>query len=199
MKYLIDTAKKREVDIWRDFVEGVTCNPDLLKKADIDVYDYCINNRYVFNNIFLQINSLAEAKELYDSFKNKIIFKVPLVLNDRYNGFILLKQLIKAGFRTCATIVYDIVQFDYACELGSEFSIILYAKNNNKYLIDECCELKQKRQYETKTIGASFRSTADVFNCIRCGTDYATVPPKIMEEIFTSPYALVDYNKFYGG
>ena len=51
--------------------------------------------------------------------------------------------------------------------------------------------------YKTKIIAASFRKPVHLFNCIKAGADYATVPPKIMEDVFYNKKAVADFNKFY--
>lgn len=201
MKYFIDTAAANEIEKWSSFVEGATCNPSLLEKAGIDAYTFYKNNAHMFKNIFVQINSMNQIKTLIENgniSKNQLVFKVPLLITRGFNGFALLKALNKSKLRTCATIVYDVSQFDYACEVGSEFSIVLYAKNDNNFIINECCHLKEKRGYETKVVAASFRSAEHVCECMKAGADYATVPPKILREIFSNSKAIEDYNKFYG-
>jgi len=197
MKYFIDTANQNEIDKWKPFVHGVTSNPSLLEKADIDPEMFYMKNRDDFANIFIQVNSLEMVKSLPPS--NRIIMKVPLLRTDEYDGFDLLMKLKRGGFRTCSTIVYDIAQFDFACQIGADFSIVLYAKNIDRSFIKKCCELKKYKKYKTQIIGASFRNVHQVLHCIYLGVDYATVPPNIMEEVFKNDNAIEDYFKFYKG
>jgi len=199
MKYLIDTAEQVEINKWAYFVEGVTSNPKLLDKAGINCYKFFMNNEKTFDNIFIQVTSLNDIKPIIDdsSEYDQLILKVPLIKTPEFDGYALLKDLVNLGYRTCSTIVYDISQFNYACEVGAEFSIVLHAKNDNHNLINECYNLQQKQGFKTKTIAASFRTPEHVFECIRSGADYATVPPKIMTEVFRNPQVLIDYNKFY--
>lgn len=200
MKYFIDTADQDEINSFQKFVCGVTSNPSLLMKSGIDTYKFYIENESLFNNIFIQVNSMQDIQYLIDKgvyTRKKIIFKVPLVVTSDFNGYKLLNRINELGNRTCATIVYNIGQFDYACEAGVEYSIVLYAKNDNKTLMKECCDLKQLKGYKTKIIAASFRSPEHVFDCIKCGVEYATVPPSVMKQIISNEKAIVDYNNFY--
>lgn len=200
MKYFIDTAEQNEIHKWEKYVDGATSNPSLLAKVDSNNYKFCRENEVLFKNVFIQVNSLEDVQFLFKKgiSKKQVIFKVPLVITEKFDGYKLLKQLNENRCRTCATIVYDIGQFDYACEVGAEFSIVLYAKNNNKFIVEDCCDLKQRKGYKTKVIAASFRTAEHVHECIEFGADYATVPPKIMEEVFTNKNSIEDYNKFYG-
>lgn len=200
MEYFIDIADQTEIQNWKDFVVGATSNPLLLNKAGIDSLKFYRNNESLFKNIFVQIASLKEVENLIQSgvSPKQLIFKVPLLKTTGYDGFKLLKQLISSNLRTCSTIVYDVSQFDYACEAGSEFSIVLYAKNDNPMIMYECSELKQRRGYKTKIVSASFRSADHVKDCLLAGADYATVPPKIMKEVFENQNAIKDFDIFYG-
>ena len=197
MKYFLDTAMQRDIDKWESFIIGVTSNPILLDRASIDAETFIDKNEIRHENIFVQVTSIEEAMLLGGNNKDQIIFKVPLLKTEKFNGYRLLKQLINSNFRTCATIVYDVTQFDYACEVGSEFSIVLYAKNENPMIMYQCSELKQKRNYETKIVAASFRSAIHVRECMLAGADYATVPPKVMEELFGNQDAIKDFEIFY--
>jgi len=199
MKYFIDTAEQTEINKWANFVDGVTSNPSILSKAKLSAYEFFTNNRSMFDNIFIQITSVDDVKKIVDEdteYKDQMILKVPLLKTPEFDGYALLKDL-STRWRTAATIVYDINQFNFACEVGADFSIVLYAKNENHNLINECYELQNKKGFKTKTIAASFRTADHVFECIKAGADYATVPPKVMVELFRNPQVLVDYNKFY--
>jgi transaldolase len=194
MKYLIDTAEQSEIDKWKNQVDGVTSNPSLLKKASTNTIDFHNKNIENFTDVFIQVQTVEETA-LYS---DETIFKVPLLITEDFNGFGLLQSLVRMGKRTCATITYDLFQFDYACEVGAEYSIVLCAKNKNSRFLIECVDLKEERKYKTKIIAASFRSLDDVNDAVRFGADYATVPPKYMGGIFSNYEAVEDYNDFYG-
>ncbi len=193
MKYFIDTADQSEIDKWANRVDGVTSNPSLLKKANTNSIEFHNKNIENFTDIFIQVTSVEETA-LYS---DETIFKIPLLITKDFNGFGLLQSLVRMGKRTCATITYDLFQFDYACEIGCDCSIVLCAKNENKTFLIECANLKEERKYKTKIIAASFRSIEDIKEAIECGADYATVPPKYMEALFTNQYAINDFNDFY--
>jgi len=196
MNYFIDTADQDEIEKWKNFVDGATSNPSLLNKSKTNADEFFIKNKHNFNKIFIQVRSL---KELYHyNTSDKIIFKVPLLITKDFNGFDLIKKIKNMGYKTCATITYDLFQFDYACEVDSDYSIVLCAKNKNKDFLIECVNLKEERKYNTKIIAASFRSIVDIRDAVEFGADYATVPPKYMEGLFFNQDAINDFNDFYG-
>jgi len=194
MKYFIDTADQNEINKWEKQIDGITSNPTLLKKANTNSIEFHDTNIENFTDVFIQITSFEETEKYSD----QTIFKVPLLITKDFNGFSLLKSLVRTGKRACATITYDLFQFDYACEVGSEYSIVLCSKNTDKFFLMECMELKEKNNYKTKVIAASFRTHEDIKEAVELRANYATIPPGLMEGIFTNLDVVTDYNKFYG-
>jgi transaldolase len=195
MKYFLDTAEQSEIDHWLVHVDGVTTNPGLLERAGVDEFDFFRRNQGNFSNIFIQVRD-TDGHVVTST--NKIIYKIPLIKTVLYDGYKILKVLTQSNIRTCATFVYTLQQFDYACSLGTEYSIALHHKNNDDGFVWKCCELRDKMGYETKIIAASFRSAQEVNDCIRAGVDHCTVPPAVMHTLFTNDQTLQDWNITYG-
>ena len=189
MKYLIDTADRDEIMKWKNYIEGITTNPKILKDFNFTIEDFYNKFKY-FGDIFMQVNNISDT-----NLNGNIIYKVPLVLPT----IELLRFLVLKGKRTCGTITYDLNQFNLACELGCEFCIVLNAKNENTKFLEECVKIRDKYNFKTKIIAASFREKKDVIHAIRQGADYATVTPEVMEKCFINEYAMKDYNDFYEG
>lgn len=201
MKYFLDTADPKEIEKWSNVINGVTSNPSILKKCNMTSKEFFKTNIEIFDDIFVQIQDLDELEELNHGIDNKdfmnIIFKVPLMKTADFDGYQLIRELKAQSFRTCGTITYDIVQFNQACELGCDFCIALFAKNDNQNFLEQCVETKKTQNFHTQIIAASFRNKIHVTKAILCGADYATVPPKIMEEVFRNDSTLKDYKSFY--
>lgn len=191
MKYFLDTADFKEITKWENYIEGVTSNPQILKDVNLTAEEfYSIYKK--LKNVFIQIDNNSKMNLNYRP--SNLIYKVPLVPPT----IDLLKNLTARGERTCGTITYDLIQFNLACDLGCEFCIVLNAKNENTKFLEECVKVRDKYNFETKIIAASFREKTDVINAIRQGADYASVPPKVMDKCFTNEYAMKDYINFYG-
>lgn len=189
MKYLIDSSDIKEIEKWKNYIEGVTTNPHILKNFNFTIEEF-YNKFRSFGDIFMQVNNISDINlNLFN-----IIYKVPLVLPT----IELLRSLVLKGKRTCGTITYDLIQFNLACELGCEFCIVLNAKNECTKFLEDCVAIRDKYNFKTKIIAASFREKKDVVHAIRQGADYATVTPAVMEKCFINEYAMKDYNNFYG-
>jgi len=112
MKYFLDTADIKEITKWKNYIEGVTSNPQILKEANLTTEEFYNRVRKDFSNIFVQVDNNTEVN--LNRGIAKIIYKVPLVPPT----IDLLKNLMLRGERTCGTITYDLIQFNLACELG---------------------------------------------------------------------------------
>lgn len=189
MNLFLDSADPKEIEKWKDHVDGVTTNPILLKRSELTPKQFYDGNRNNFNNIFIQVH-----KEEDLLFHDKgVIYKIPLTLDN-----IILFKFIKdtRQSRTCATTVYDPFQFNLACQLGCDFSIVLCHKNKDKSFLRKCVRIKKEYNYSTKIIAASFRSKEEVEVAILTGADYATVPPKVLEECFENECTVRDCKEY---
>lgn len=195
MKYFIDTADIKKIVEWKDFVEGVTTNPILIRNNDVEIPTFALRMAEMFDKIFLQIdneNEMLDSKGL----QGRIIYKVPLIKTK----FDFIKKLVdSAGIRVCGTTTYDVIQFHKACDLGCDYCIVLLCKNENRGLISECNRVKHNYNYKTKIIAASFREKADVIFAMLEGADYATVPPAVLKKCFINRRALSDYKEYLNG
>ena len=206
MKLLIDTADVNEIKKFSQYVEGVTTNPILFQK----VYEYektWTKTRYEkflqdtkklqnIKKIFLEIVSERQMAGYDPTDRREVVYKIPLV---SWNIELLKYMKSEAMlYKTCTTMVYDIFQLNLAFDFGVAYSIVLHAKNDNDKFLEEAVALKENYHYKTKLIAASFRTKNDVKHAMLTGADYATVPPHILEMMFSNLQAEKDYNNLYG-
>jgi len=195
MKYFIDTADIKQIVKWKDFVDGVTTNPILIRKHDVEPPTFALRMSEMFDKIFLQIDSEDEILSP-EGLQGRVIYKVPLIKEK----FDFINRLVKSeGVRVCGTTTYDVLQFHRACDLGCEYCIVLVCKNENRGLLYECNRTRTNYNYKTKIIAASFREKADVIFAMLEGADYATVPPNVLKKCFTNHRALADYEDYING
>jgi len=196
MKYFIDTADTEQIVEWKDYVEGVTTNPHLLKKANVKTPDFVSKMAGMFDNIFLQIDNENQIWEDLPAAKGRMVYKVPLIKQK----FDLIRKLVDTpSIRVCGTTTYDVLQFHQSCDLGCDYCIVLIAKNENRGLLYECNRIRTNYKYKTRIIAASFREKADVIFAMLEGADYATVPPAVLKKCFTNHRAISDYKEYING
>ncbi len=195
-KFLLDSADIKELEKWRSYVVGMTTNPNLLKKSDTTaqkIYDDLIKLK--INNNFLFFHQIVSSKDFITatSTSQRIIYKIPAI-KEQYN---FIKSLKKNCIEVATTMVYDIIQLQMAINLGVEYSIVLYHKNDNKNFVNEAYDLKQKTNSSIKLIGASFRTKEEVIAVINAGLDYVTVPSRVLEECFYNNQTEEEFKNTY--
>lgn len=172
MKFLLDTANLKEIEKYAKFIDGVTTNPIILKSNNIEPQQFYSDIRQQVHEVFIQIDSFKDIFTAY----NQIVYKIPLT-PEKYS---LISELKKRGYRTCGTTTYDIFQFQRACDLGCEFCIVLCHKNEDKKFLAKCNLVKEKYNYKTKIVAASFREKLEVEKAILIGADFITLRPETM-------------------
>jgi len=78
MKYFIDTADIKKIVEWKDFVEGVTTNPILIRNNDVEIPTFASRMAEMFDKIFLQIDNDNEILDP-EGLQGRVIYKVPLI------------------------------------------------------------------------------------------------------------------------
>jgi len=185
MKYFLDSVNINEIEKQLQFIDGVTSNPILLDEAQINSIDF-LKSTTKFNILkFVQVSptnieQLDYILTLPNIKFNNVIFKVSMH-PDNYN---LIEKLKNAGYKVSATTVYDIIQVNQAIEMGCDYTMVYYHKNNYKNLMIDAYELKQKTNSDIKLVGASIRSASEVIMAIESGMDYVTIKSNVFENIF---------------
>lgn len=188
MKYFLDTANIQEIKKWINIIEGVTTNPFHLKKENLTASEFYKQTYSLLKNkkIFFQVSSIEDINKIKKDVplfsKNNIIYKIPM--HKKYFDLIYtLKNTCKKNL-VASTTIYDITQINQAIEFGCDYTMVYYHKNNNKELLQQAYDLKNKTNSNIQLVGASFRSKEEVDQSIFNGMDYATVRPETLESIF---------------
>jgi transaldolase len=190
MKIFLDTADPKLIDKYKNYVEGVTSNPILLRRVNNTPQQFYDANKETFNNIFIQVHSIEEFNKL--NVQNKCIYKVPMIKDN----ISLIKEIKNKGHRVCATTVYDIFQFNLACILKCDFCIVLHHKNDDDNFLKKCVIVKEDKDFKTEIVAASFRTKKEVMDAILIGADWATIPPKVLEDCLNNKQAIIDIKDY---
>jgi transaldolase len=95
-------------------------------------------------------------------------------------------------------MTYNIIQLQIAINFDADYCITLHHKNKeNEDFVWDAVQFKEKTKSDIKLIGASYRTKEEVIDTIMSGIDYATVPPKVLEECFISESAQEEFDKIY--
>jgi transaldolase len=196
MKFFIDTADLEEIKAanMRGWVDGVTTNPSLIAKTGLPFHE-------VIKNICKEVSGpvsaevigleseqmLKEGRELAKLAGN-VVVKVPMT----EQGMIAVKKFTAEGIKTNVTLIFSPVQALLAAKAGATMMSPFVGRlddvgQNGMELIDQCVQIYQNYDFDTKVLVASCRSPLHIQNAALLGADYATIPFKVMQQLTHHP------------
>ncbi|MBU0661828.1 MAG: fructose-6-phosphate aldolase [Candidatus Diapherotrites archaeon] len=205
MEIFVDTAEVEEVRKAAEWglADGVTTNPTLVARAGRNfaevVKEICgIVNGPVSAEVVSEDSEgmVKEAMGLVKIHKN-VIIKVPMTAE----GMKAVRALKKKGVRTNVTLVFSANQALIAAKAGADYVSPFVGRLDDKGekgmdVIDEILEVYGNYGFKTKVIVASVRSAEHVKEAALLGADVATVPFKVLEEMFRHELTDAGIKKF---
>ncbi|MBF0363202.1 MAG: fructose-6-phosphate aldolase [Oligoflexia bacterium] len=196
MELFIDTADVEEIRKAADWgiIDGVTTNPSLMAKAGrttrdaiaeiISIVDGPISAEVIATESKAMIE---EGRALADIHPN-IVIKLPLTMD----GIKALKWFSSHDIKTNLTLVFSPNQALLAAKCGATYiSPFIGRLDDNGHhgmaLIEEIRVIFDNYNFSTKILAASIRSPQHVREAALAASDVATVPFKILKDLFFHP------------
>ncbi|MBC6003220.1 fructose-6-phosphate aldolase [Paraclostridium tenue] len=205
MKIFIDTAnidEIREANTW-GIIDGVTTNPSLIAKEGRNLQEV-INEicSIVDGPISAEVISLEadkmveEAMELVKLHKN-IVIKIPMCIE----GLKAVKMLNEKGIKTNVTLIFSSQQALLAAKAGATYVSPFVGRLDDigargVELISEISTIFKVHDIKTEIIAASIRNPIHVSECAIEGSDIATIPFKVLEQMAKHPLTDIGIEKF---
>lgn len=205
MKIFIDTANINEIkeaNTW-GIIDGVTTNPSLIAKEGRDLQEV-INEicSIVDGPISAEVISLEcdkmveEAMELVKLHKN-IVIKIPMCIE----GLKAVKILTEKGIKTNVTLIFSSQQALLAAKAGATYVSPFLGRLDDigaigVELISEIANIFEVHNMQTEIISASIRNPIHVSECAMAGSDIATIPFKVLEQMAKHPLTDIGIAKF---
>ena len=213
MKFFLDTANLDELKkgaAW-GIVDGVTTNPTLIAKEGVPIEDQVRKICDIIDgDISAEVVStsskeiIAEGRRLSKIHKN-IVVKIPLIPE----GIVAVSALSKEGIRINVTLCFNAAQAMLAAKAGAYIISPFIGRIDDigwpgMDLIDEIATIYANYGYKTQILAASIRGTLHVVDAAKAGAHIATMPFKVLEQLFHHPLTdkglqqfLKDYNKAF--
>ena len=197
MKFFIDTADVAEIEdlAATGLVDGVTTNPSLVAKSGRNfievVGEIC---EIVSGPVSAEVAStqfdqmLAEGRRLAKIAPN-VTVKVPLTPD----GLRVCKALSLEGTMVNVTLCFSAAQAILAAKAGASFISPFVGRlddigHDGMELIKEIVEIYRNYQnIRTEVLVASVRTPNHVIAAARLGAHVATLPPKVLRELYKHP------------
>jgi transaldolase len=197
MKFFIDTA---DIDEIRDLaetglVDGVTTNPTLVAKTGRRFVDIVAEICSVIDGpVSAEVTAvdyrgmLAEGRYLAKIAPN-VVVKVPLTRD----GLRTCRALSDSGTPVNVTLCFSAAQAILAAKAGAAYISPFVGRlddvgTDGMELIAEICEIyAQYPDFATEVLVASVRHPIHVVQAAKLGADVATIPPKVLHQMFAHP------------
>ncbi|MDD3371278.1 MAG: fructose-6-phosphate aldolase [Alphaproteobacteria bacterium] len=198
MKFFVDTADLKEIKDLAStgLLDGVTTNPSLVAKSGAANFVELIREiaAIVPGPVSAEVGATdyetmyEEAKVLAKIAKN-IAVKVPLTPA----GLKVCKQLSENGTMVNVTLCFSAAQAILAAKAGATFVSPFVGRlddigSDGMNLISEICQVYSNYPaFKTEVLVASVRSPQHVVSAALLGAHVATIPPKVIRQLFDHP------------
>jgi len=196
MKFFIDTANIEEIKEVHQLgiLSGVTTNPSLVAKENVRFEDRLKEiTEFVSGSVSAEVISLdaegmlREGRELAKIAPN-ITIKVPMTPE----GLKAVHQFTKEGIKTNVTLIFSANQALLAARAGATYVSPFLGRlddigQNGLNLISEIAEIFTIHNIDTEIIAASIRHPQHVTEAALRGAHIATIPYKVLLQLFKHP------------
>ena len=196
MKFFVDTAEVEEIRALNalGLLDGVTTNPSLIAKSGRDmvetIKEIC---DIVAGPVSAEVTAtefdgmMAEAEKLRGIADN-VTVKVPLT----EAGIQACKAISESGGSVNVTLCFSSAQAILAAKAGAAFISPFVGRlddigQDGMLLIEEICDIYDNYDFTTEVLVASVRHPMHVVDAARLGAHVATVPPKVLYQMFKHP------------
>ena len=193
MKFFVDTADIKQIEelIPTGFVDGITTNPSLIAKQGNDLSETIKSICSIVSGpVSAEVTAtdhstmLQEGKYLASLAKN-VAVKVPLTMD----GLKTCKKLREEQIMVNVTLCFSAAQALLAAKAGASFISPFVGRlddigEKGMNLIEDIVIIYENYGFETEVLAASIRTTQHVIDAALIGTHVATLPPKVIHELY---------------
>lgn len=205
MKFFLDTAEIAEIKEANDLgiLDGITTNPTLIYKSEkpfrkvIDEICKIVNGPISVETTTLSAKDLIkEGKEIAKIHKNIV---VKLALTE--DGLKACKVLSGEGIRCNVTLCFSPSQALLAAKVGAAYISPFIGRlddysHSGMELISQIVTIYENYGYETEVLAASIRHPLHVVEAALMGAHVATMPLKVLKQLYKHPLTDVGLSQF---
>ena len=205
MQFFLDTGNLDEIRTGTSWgiLDGVTTNPTLVSKEGMD-------HRALIREIAGMVagpisveTTTDRAEEMvtqgreYVTWAPNVIVKVPCTPE----GIKAASTMRGEGIRTNVTLVFSLNQAVLAAKVGAYFVSPFLGRlddigEDSMILLRDIVQVYRTYDFSTQVLAASLRHPMHVAHSAKAGTDIATMPFKVMEQLFKHPLTEIGQTRF---
>jgi len=193
MKFFVDTADIKQIEelIPTGFVDGITTNPSLIAKQGNDLSQTIKSICSIVNGpVSAEVTAtdhptMLEEGQYLASLANNVAVKVPLTVD----GLKTCKKLREQQIMVNVTLCFSATQALLAAKAGASFISPFVGRlddigEKGMNLIEDIVIIYENYGFETEVLVASVRTTQHVIDAALIGAHVATLPPKVIHELY---------------
>ena len=196
MKFFLDTANLEEIREAASLgiLDGVTTNPTLIAKEQANLKKQIVEICQIVNGpVSAEVvatdteEMCREGRELARLHPN-VVVKIPMLRD----GMKAVKRLGEEGIRTNVTLCFSAPQALLAAKAGASFiSPFLGRLDDISHvgmdLIRDITLIYRNYSFKTQLLAASLRHPLHVVEAAKAGAHIATLPSKVLDQLFKHP------------
>jgi transaldolase len=211
MKFFLDTAEIKEIETGLEWglVDGITTNPSLIAKsgrpylATVQEIARLVPGPVSGEVLATEYGEILEQGRRLAGLADNVVVKVPLTPA----GLRAVATFAGEGIRTNVTLCFSAAQALIAAKAGASYISPFVGRlddvgEDGMELIDKVVTIYRAYGFATEVLVASVRHPIHVVQSALLGADVATLPFKILEQLYKHPLTdagldrfLADWNK----
>lgn len=205
MQFFLDTAEMKEIETglaW-GMVDGITTNPSLIAKsgrpylATVQEIAKLVPGPVSGEVLATEYEEILSQGRRLAGLAENVVVKVPLTPD----GLRAVATFKKEGIRTNVTLCFSAAQALLAAKAGAAYISPFVGRlddiaQDGMELIDQVVTIYRNYGFDTQVLVASVRHPVHVVQSAMLGADVATIPFKIMEQLYKHPLTDIGLDRF---
>jgi transaldolase len=197
MKFFLDTANLNEIREAAAYgiADGVTTNPSLIaKEGDVDFKEHIaaicgiVSGPVSAECTSEDSEGMVQQGREYAGIAPNVVVKCPLTRE----GLKATRRLSDEGIKVNVTLCFSAAQAIMAAKAGASFISPFLGRlddigENGLVLLSDIVEIYGNYSWPTEVLAASIRHPIHAIEAARMGADIATMPFKVIDQMFNHP------------
>jgi transaldolase len=205
MDFFLDTADIKEIETGLEWgmVDGVTTNPTLIAKQGkpylptVKEIAKLVPGPVSGEVLATELDEILEQGHRLAALAENVVVKVPLTPP----GLRAVGSFLAEGIHCNVTLCFSAAQALLAAKAGAMFISPFVGRlddvgEDGMELVEKIVSIYQNYEFDTRVLVASVRHPIHVVQAAQLGADVATMPFKILEQLYKHPLTDVGLDRF---
>jgi transaldolase len=205
MDFFLDTADIKEIEAGLEWgmVDGVTTNPTLISKMGkpylktVQEIARLVPGPVSGEVLATEFDGMMEQGRRLAGLAENVVVKVPLTPA----GLRAVRELLKEGIHCNVTLCFSAAQALLAAKAGAAYISPFVGRlddvgEDGMQLIDQIVSIYRNYDFDTRVLVASVRHPIHMVQAAQLGADVATLPFKVLEQLYKHPLTDIGLDRF---